>query len=67
MTHPFKPHVFNSLGMVGSENPGMADIKSLSRDTQSPALDSRESGVLFFKRIGNYSIPTRALIYCSRS
>jgi len=68
MTHPYTPHVFNSLGTVGSENPGFLDLPFHdSRRSEQPE-PVRDHDAAFSKRSDDcYSIPTSALMYCSRS
>lgn len=67
MTHPFKPHVFNSLGTINSESLTFLDTKehrlSQSKPVQTVMCVKSNSQ----KENQLYSMPTRALIYCSLS
>jgi hypothetical protein len=68
MTKPFSPHLFNSLGKSvfdsGLSTPWITRT-DFSSNVSDKALQRGENRVLTC--YSNYSIPTRALIYCNRS
>jgi len=62
MTHPFRPHIFNSLGKISS-----ASLDFLENEQRSPAKQNQSKTIPIFQKRRNYSIPTSDLMYCSLS
>ena len=73
MTHPFKPHIFNTLGTMTSDSLAFADTKKHRSNADMQLQTVNASNNSLFRKLAsrkqesNYSMPTRALIYCSLS